>query len=98
MTKTLALDARQWRVLLCDRLDVLKANVQSAEGITEQGLQSFVDQVETVRMLATAWCQVSPRQEPAYLDEPKAVQSSDPEMPKRRRGRPPKAVNGRAVQ
>lgn len=58
MTKTLSLNTRQWRVLLHDNLDVLKAAVAGTETINEEGLKSFHEHLDTMRMLASAWYQV----------------------------------------
>ena len=57
--RTLALSTRQWRVLLHDNLDVLKAAVQQTEAIDETGLKQFCAQLDDMEMLAGAWFQVS---------------------------------------
>lgn len=56
---TLALNARQWRVLLHDHLDVMKAAVQSTEGLNEEGLRNMYKHLDEMKMQATAWFQVS---------------------------------------
>lgn len=85
--RTLALDARQWRVLMHDNLDVLKAFVQTTESITEEGLRNVVAHLDNMRMLAGAWYQVS-APKPATADVP--AQATEAPVIKKRRGRPPK--------
>lgn len=86
--RTLALNARQWRVLLHDNLDVLKATVQQTEVLEEDTLRAFCSQLDNMKMLASAWFQVSPKKEPEPATAEVPVQANG-ELPKRR-GRPPK--------
>lgn len=79
--RTLALDARQWRVLMHDNLDVLKAFVQQTETINEDGLRGIVAHLDNMRMLAGAWYQVS-APKPVAADVP-AQAIGGPEKPKR---------------
>lgn len=58
MSKTLSLNTRQWRVLLHDNLDVLKAQVAGSETINEDGLKAVHAQLDDMKMLAAAWYQV----------------------------------------
>lgn len=87
--RTLALDARQWRVLIHDRLDLLKAAVQQTEALNEDGLKSFIAQIDDMRMLATAWFQVSAPKEVKAADVP--AETNGVSAPKKRRGRPSNA-------
>lgn len=98
--RTLALDARQWRVLIHDRLDLLKAVVQQTEALNEEGLKNFIAQVDDMRMLATAWFQVSAPKEPKHevaehLSEggtfTPVANANGAAAPKKRRGRPSNA-------
>ncbi len=57
---TLALNARQWRVLMNDHLEVLKAAVSSAEVLDEAGLKNVFRHLDEVRLMAGAWYQNSP--------------------------------------
>lgn len=96
--RTLALSTRQWRVLLHDNLDVLKAAVQQTESLSEEGLKTFCAQLDDMRMLAGAWFQVSVPIA-AQVQEAKdadAMQSHPPSgngatPPRKRRGRPSNA-------
>lgn len=56
--KTLSLNTRQWRVLLHDNLDVLKAQVAGSETINEDSLKLVHAQLDDMKMLAAAWFQV----------------------------------------
>lgn len=89
--RTLALSGRQWRVLLHDNLDVLKAIVQQTETIDEQGLRNICAQLDDMKMLAVAWFKAG---QPA--DVP--AQANGAEVVKKRRGRPPKAAQAQAMQ
>ena len=94
--RTLALSTRQWRVLLHDNLDVLKAAVQQTEALDEAGLKQFCDQIEHMKMLAGAWFQVSAPEVKA-ADVPAHTNGATP--PRKRRGRPSNAeLAARAVQ
>lgn len=89
--KTLSLNTRQWRVLLHDNLDVLKAAVQSTETIDETGLKQIHAQLDDMKMLAAAWFQVGiPPGEPvdAKGDALRQALLNSAGMPeKKRRGR-----------
>lgn len=93
--KTLSLNTRQWRVLLNDNLDVLKAAVQSTETINEEGLKAFHDQLDNMRMLSVAWFQVgiSPA-EPVVQAAPETNGAAPP----KRRGRRTNAERAAAAQ
>lgn len=89
--RTLALSTRQWRVLLHDNLDVLKAAVQQTEALSQEGLDQFCAQLDDMRMLAAAWFQVSPKPaQVAQPDEP-AAHTNGATPPRKRRGRPSNA-------
>lgn len=92
--KTLALNARQWRVLLHDNLEVLKGAVAGTETINEGGLKQLVSQLDDMKMLAKAWFQVSV---PVPSEVPAQGNGAEPIIPKRR-GRPPKAAQTQVVQ
>lgn len=91
--RTLALSGRQWRVLLHDNLDVLKAIVQQTETIDEQGLRNICTQLDDMKMLAAAWYRAG---QPAAADVP--AQANGADVVKKRRGRPPKAAQAQAMQ
>lgn len=61
---TLALNARQWRVLMNDHLEVLKAGVASAEVLDDAGLKNVLWHLDEVRLMAGAWYQNSPAPAP----------------------------------
>lgn len=100
--RTLSLNARQWRVLLHDNLEVLKANVASTETIREEDLRVVCAQLDDMKMLASAWFQVShqPVQEPVAkaADVPASGNGAEP----KKRGGWPKGkkrnVSAEAVQ
>jgi hypothetical protein len=89
--RTLALNTRQWRVLLHDNLDLLKAAVQQTEALNEDGLKNFYAQLDDMRMLATAWFQVSAPKEPEVKAADVPAQTNGVSAPKKRRGRPSNA-------
>lgn len=96
MSKTLSLNTRQWRVLLNDNLDVLKAAVQSTEVINEDGLKQFHAQLDDMKMLAVAWFQVGvPVAEPVVQAAPLTNGAAEP---KKKRGRPTNAERAAAAQ
>lgn len=57
--KTLQLNARQWRVLLHDHIEVLKSAVSQTESINEEALRNMYKHMDEMKMQATAWFQVS---------------------------------------
>lgn len=57
---TLALNARQWRVLMNDHLEVLKAGILSSEVLDDAGLKNVFRHLDEVRLMAGAWYQNSP--------------------------------------
>lgn len=81
MSKTLSLNTRQWRVLLNDNLDVLKAAVAGTETIDEAGLKQIHSHLDDMKMLAVAWFQVGV---PAAPVEQAAPQTNGAVPPKRR--------------
>src|ERR1700722_17585368 len=93
--RTLALNSRQWRVLLHDNLEQLKAGVLQAETINEQALRDFYARLEDIKMLAGAWFQVSQPQEPKAADVPATANGAHTNgaepVVKKRRGRPSNA-------
>lgn len=89
--RTLALNTRQWRVLLHDNLDLLKAAVQQTEALNEDGLKNFYAQLDDMRMLATAWYQVSAPVKAADVPAETDHQSNGATAPRKRRGRPSNA-------
>jgi hypothetical protein len=89
---TLALNARQWRVLMNDHLEVLKAVVASAEVLDDAGLKNVMRHLDEVRLMAGAWYQNSPPPAPAAdvqaaADVAQDTQTNDA-APKRRGGWP----------
>lgn len=108
MSKTLSLSTRQWRVLLNDNLDVLKATVQSTEVINDDGLKQFCAQLDDMKMLASAWFQVGMpvgkisdkpiRDIGAEMGMPAISQGNGAAEPKKRRGRRPNAEKAAAAQ
>lgn len=93
--KTLSLNSRQWRVLLHDNLEVLKAAVAGTETINDDGLKQLCTQLDDMKMLARAWFQVSVP--PASADVPVQANGAEPII-KKRRGRPPKATQEQVIQ
>jgi len=95
--RTLALSGRQWRVLLHDNLDVLKAIVQQTEAIDEQGLRNICTQLDDMKMLAVAWYKAGVPI-PKKLEVPQELIVESVQHVKKRRGRPPKAAQAQAMQ
>jgi hypothetical protein len=87
---TLALNARQWRVLLADHLDVMKGAVTSTENINEEALRNMYKHLDEMKMQATAWFQVSaaPAGEPAaqMQQEVQPAHQANGAAPKRKGG------------
>lgn len=94
-TRTLALSTRQWRVLLHDNLEVLKAFVHKTETLTADDLAETNVHLDNMKMLASAWFQAG-----APAAEPIAVPPTNgATAPKKKRGRPSNAeIAARAVQ
>lgn len=88
--RTLALSTRQWRVLLHDNLDVLKAAVANTETVTADGLKQFCAQLDDMKMLASAWFQAG-MPAPVLSADAIAKLGNGATAPKRRRGRPSNA-------
>jgi hypothetical protein len=90
---TLSLNARQWRVLLNDRLEVLKAVVASGEFLNDATLKDVFEHLDQARLMTVAWRQNSP-QEVAEAAEPQAQGEQAPApqangaVPKRKGGWP----------
>ncbi len=66
---------------------MLKAAVQQTEALNEEGLKAFCAQLDDMKMLASAWFQVSVPVKAA--DVPASTNGATP--PKKRRGRPSNA-------
>jgi len=99
--QTLSLNARQWRVLMNDHLEVLKAGVAAAETLDEKGLKEVMRLLDQVRLMASAWYQNSPAPAAeAVAPEPQAEQPVEQQAngaaPKRGgwpKGKPRKRMN-----
>ena len=87
--KTLSLNTRQWRVLLHDNLDVLKAAVAGTETIDETGLKQIHAQLDDMKMLAVAWFQVGV---PTQIQTPSVAETAD--VPAQADGAAPKPKGG----
>lgn len=86
--KTLSLNTRQWRVLLHDNLDVLKAQVAGSETINEDGLKAVHAQLDDMKMLAAAWFQVGvPSVVHDICELPPVKQEANGAAPPKKRGR-----------
>lgn len=82
---TLGLNARQWRVLMNDHLEVLKGAVAASEVLNEPGLANVVRHLDEVRLMATAWFQNSPKPEQEAITH---VPEANGAAPKRKGGWP----------
>jgi len=88
---TLSLNARQWRVLMADHLDVLKAGVSSSEVLNEDGLKVVMHHIDQVRLMAVAWYQNSPA---PVADAAGAVTGEQIAAPANANGAAPKRKGG----
>lgn len=84
---TLGLNARQWRVLMNDHLEVLKGAVAASEVLNEPGLANVVRHLDEVRLMATAWFQNSPKAEQEAVTH---VAEANGAAPEKKRGGWPK--------
>ncbi len=88
---TLALNARQWRVLMNDHLEVLKGIVGTTDVLDEAGIKTVFHHVDQVRLMAVAWRQSSVPavvvEEPAVL-QPEQIAAAQTNGTTRRGGWP----------
>ena len=89
--RTLPLNARQWRVLLNDHLDLFKATVAGKEAVDDSAIKDIQKHMDEIKMMVAGWYQASPVPGPTTAlpdgSQMQEAKSANGAAPPKKRGR-----------